>query len=93
MSRAKQLAELGYVAFAADIYGEGVRPADAKEASALAGKYKGDRNLYRERLKAGLLAGCVRTAHFLQLNCKVRAAAPGWAPAEGSGPGRRPPAR
>ncbi len=53
-TRAKQLAELGYVAFAADIYGKGVRPADAKEASALAGKYKGDRALYRERLKAGL---------------------------------------
>ncbi len=53
-SRAKQLAELGYVAFAADIYGKGVRPADAKEASALAGKYKGDRALYRERLQAGL---------------------------------------
>ena len=31
-SRAKQLAELGYVAFAADIYGKGVRPADPKEA-------------------------------------------------------------
>ena len=53
-SRAKQLAELGYVAFAADIYGKGVRPADPKEAGALAGKYKGDRALYRERLKAGL---------------------------------------
>jgi dienelactone hydrolase len=53
-SRARQVAELGYVAFAADIYGKGVRPADAKEASALAGKYKGDRALYRERLKAGL---------------------------------------
>ena len=53
-SRAKQLAELGYVAFAADIYGKGVRPADPKEASALAGKYKDDRALYRERLKAGL---------------------------------------
>src|SRR6266571_3943031 len=53
-SRARQLAELGYVAFAADIYGKGVRPADPKEASGLAGKYKGDRALYRERLKAGL---------------------------------------
>jgi dienelactone hydrolase len=53
-SRAKQLAELGYVAFAADIYGKGVRPADPKEASGLAGKYKDDRALYRERLKAGL---------------------------------------
>src|SRR4051812_29810894 len=36
----RQLAQLGYVAFAADIYGKGVRPADAKEAGALAGKYK-----------------------------------------------------
>jgi len=53
-SRAKQLAELGYVAFAADIYGKGVRPADPKEAGGLAGKYKNDRALYRERLKAGL---------------------------------------
>jgi dienelactone hydrolase len=53
-SRAKQLAELGYVAFAADIYGKGVRPTNPQEAGALAGKYKGDRALYRERLKAGL---------------------------------------
>jgi len=53
-SRARQLAELGYVAFAADIYGKGVRPSDPKEASALAAKYKNDRALYRERLKAGL---------------------------------------
>jgi dienelactone hydrolase len=53
-SRAKQLAELGYVAFAADIYGKGVRPANPKEAAGLAGKYKDDRALYRERLKAGL---------------------------------------
>jgi len=53
-SRARQLAELGYVAFAADIYGKGVRPADPKQAGALAGKYKGDRALYRERLKSGL---------------------------------------
>ncbi len=62
MSRAKQLAELGYVAFAADIYGKGVRPADAKEASALAGKYKGERGLFRERLNAGLAQ---LTAHKL----------------------------
>jgi dienelactone hydrolase len=31
-----------------------VRPADAKEAGALAGKYKGERALYRLRLRAGL---------------------------------------
>ncbi|MGB8352439.1 MAG: dienelactone hydrolase family protein [Chthoniobacteraceae bacterium] len=52
--RADQLAKLGYVAFAADIYGKGVRPANAKEAGAQAGKYKSDRALLRERVKAGL---------------------------------------
>lgn len=52
-SRAKQLAELGYVAFAADIYGKGNQPADQKAAGALAGQYKSDRALYRARLKAG----------------------------------------
>src|SRR3989338_11706871 len=30
--RARMLAELGYVAFAADIYGKGVRPANAEES-------------------------------------------------------------
>jgi dienelactone hydrolase len=53
-SRATQLAELGYVAFAADIYGKGVRPADQKEAAGLAGKYKSERPLFRLRLRAGL---------------------------------------
>jgi len=33
--------------FALDIYGKGIRPKDAKEAGALAGKYKGDRELLR----------------------------------------------
>lgn len=52
--RAEMLAGLGYVAFCADIYGKGVRPAEVKEASALAGAYKGDRALYRERLTAAM---------------------------------------
>ena len=52
--RAEQLAKLGYVAFALDMYGKGVRPKDDKEAAALAGKYKGDRNLMRARAGAGL---------------------------------------
>ena len=51
-SRAKQVAALGYVCFVADIYGKGVRPANAGEASAQAGKYKGDRPLLRERVNA-----------------------------------------
>lgn len=54
--RAEQLARLGYAAFAMDIYGKGVRPADAKEAAALATIYKTDRGLMRERVKAGLEA-------------------------------------
>jgi dienelactone hydrolase len=53
---ADRLAELGYVAVAADIYGEGVRPKDTKEAAALATTYKGDRALYRRRIRAGLEA-------------------------------------
>lgn len=52
--RAKQLAELGYIAFAADIYGKGIRPANPGEAGGMAGKFKNDRELYRNRLNAGL---------------------------------------
>lgn len=54
MMRARMLAEMGYVAFAADIYGKGVRPKDNKEAGKLAGKYKGDRKLMRARAQAAL---------------------------------------
>jgi dienelactone hydrolase len=52
--RAEMLAKLGYVAFAVDIYGKGVRPKDTAEASAQAGKYKSDRALLRARVNAGL---------------------------------------
>src|SRR5438552_11685480 len=51
--RARMLAEMGYVAFACDIYGKGVRPASMQEAGAQAGKYKGDRALLRQRVRAG----------------------------------------
>lgn len=50
------LAKLGYVALAADIYGEGVRPTTTAEAGKLAGTYKGDRALYRRRIAAALEA-------------------------------------
>jgi dienelactone hydrolase len=50
--RAEELAKLGYVAFALDIYGKGVRPANGQEAGQLAGKYKGDRALLRARMRA-----------------------------------------
>jgi dienelactone hydrolase len=52
--RAEQLAKLGYVAFAADIYGKGVRPQTPKDAAAEAGKYRADRKLMRARAQAGL---------------------------------------
>jgi dienelactone hydrolase len=52
--RAKQLAEMGYVAFCADIYGKGIRPNDPQECAAQATKYKDDRPLLRNRVKAGL---------------------------------------
>src|SRR5262245_53024581 len=48
--RASMLAEMGYVAFACDIYGKGTRPKDRGEAPQFAGKYKGDRSLFRRRL-------------------------------------------
>jgi dienelactone hydrolase len=51
---ADRLAALGYVAVAADIYGEGVRPMDFKEARFQSGLYKADRALYRRRIRAGL---------------------------------------
>lgn len=50
--RAQQMADRGYVAFAADIYGKGVHPKDAKEAGALAGQYKSNADLLRQRAKA-----------------------------------------
>lgn len=53
-ARAQQIASLGYVAFAADIYGKGIRPADAKEAAKVSGLYKNDRTLLRLRTNAGL---------------------------------------
>lgn len=53
-SRCKQLAELGYVAFALDIYGQGVRPANPQEGGKVSGIYKKDRALYRRRLNLGL---------------------------------------
>jgi len=52
--RAEQLAELGYVAFALDMYGKGVQAKDAQEAGKMAGVYKNDRKLMRARAGAGL---------------------------------------
>ena len=53
-SKITELARLGYVAFAGDIYGKGVRPKDSSEAGALATIYKNDRKLLRERTNLAL---------------------------------------
>jgi dienelactone hydrolase len=52
--RARQLAELGYLAMAVDIYGKDIRPASPEDAGKEAGKFYADRNLYRERIRSGL---------------------------------------
>lgn len=53
-SKVDALAQLGYVALAADIYGQGVRPANSKDAGTLAGKFKADRKLLRQRAHAAV---------------------------------------
>lgn len=50
--RAEQVAKLGYVAFAADMYGAGVVTTDAKKAGELAGQFYG-KPLMAERAQAG----------------------------------------
>jgi dienelactone hydrolase len=52
--RAEMLANLGYVALTADIYGKGIRPKNAQEAQAEAGKFYKDKALLRARARAGL---------------------------------------
>ncbi len=52
MKHAKLLAEMGYIVFVADIYGNGIRPKDATEAAAISGKFKADRTLLRRHAKA-----------------------------------------
>ncbi|MCC6152479.1 MAG: dienelactone hydrolase family protein [Candidatus Hydrogenedentes bacterium] len=51
---AKKLAELGYVGFAADMYGKGVTTDDPAEAGKLSGALKGDRAALRKRAQAAL---------------------------------------
>lgn len=52
--RAEMLAELGYVALVADVYGKDVRPKDPASAGAAAGGLKKDRALLRARLAKNL---------------------------------------
>ena len=53
-ARAEELAKLGYVAMAVDLYGKGVHTKDAGEASKLAGTFYQDFPLFRTRMKAAL---------------------------------------
>lgn len=50
--KVRALAELGYVAFAADIYGGGKVATDSNEAGKLAGQFRENPALLRERAKA-----------------------------------------
>lgn len=52
--RANMLANLGYVAFAVDVYGQNVRPDTNKAAAAESSKYKGNPELARARMIAAL---------------------------------------
>jgi dienelactone hydrolase len=52
--RAEQLAQLGYVAFALDMYGKGVQAKDPRDAAAKASVFKDNRTLMRSRATAGL---------------------------------------
>jgi dienelactone hydrolase len=54
--RAEQLAGLGYVAFALDMYGKGVTADNPQDAMKLATPFYQDRNLMRSRAMAGLNA-------------------------------------
>src|ERR1035441_5500674 len=58
--RAEMLAQLGYVAFCADIYGKGVRPQTPQEAGVQAGKYKNDHQILRAWAPASAVV-CGRT--------------------------------
>jgi len=53
-ARCEQLVRLGYVAFAPDIYGKGVRPQTPQDAGKQAARFVGDRTLLRARVNAGL---------------------------------------
>jgi dienelactone hydrolase len=53
-NRAKQLAELGYVAFCADIYGEGNTTDSWDEAPKLAGQFWSDPALFSKRVQLAL---------------------------------------
>ena len=52
--RADMLADLGYIAFAVDVYGQGIRPSMTEEAKTESSKYKNEPDLARERMMTAL---------------------------------------
>ncbi len=52
--RAEELARLGYIAFAVDMYGQGIRAKDREEAGMLAGAFYQDFPRFRVRMQAAL---------------------------------------
>ena len=52
--RADMLAEMGYLAFAIDMYGKGQRAETHEEAAKLSGVFRSDRNLMRVRARAAM---------------------------------------
>lgn len=54
--RADRLAELGYAAFVADLFGAGVRPGPPQSPLTVVGPFLDDRLRFRRRLSAGLKA-------------------------------------
>jgi len=52
--RAEQVAELGYFAFCADIYGKGIRPSTMEDSGKQAAIYRKDRKLMLERINAAI---------------------------------------
>ena len=55
-NKAKQLAELGYTAFAIDMYGQGTLGASPEENAALMQPFIDDRQLLQNRMNAALYA-------------------------------------
>lgn len=52
--KCRALAKEGYVAFAVDMYGKGIRTTQREEAARLSGQFKDDPDLLRARVRAGL---------------------------------------
>jgi len=52
--QAEELAKLGYVAFAVDMYGKGVTTTEREKAQQLSGQFKDNPKLMRDRVTAGL---------------------------------------